>query len=293
MPEIEAMGGYEQGSLWISESIDKGVSFTLERDKLADLMKFLGLSGDDPWKYIAERDVKEAREWSLSDEKRKLEMKWVKYLLPMMGLASVGAMGYRLLYKVNPILNLTVGFFGGREDYRIIKLKTLKNDGAGKNINPLLTTAFSGWVGAGVMDPLGWVAAKARNTSVDEVFQIGQIGRGEMRLVGLRAWGNDPAHGSDELAGLKILYDHRDDPKFPQLRDIAPFLEIYPDIIRQFNPLPALASPLTVWKSKDTGIYRVVGDLLVACQENEETDTTILRGTISKRVLRKGIVGAR
>ncbi|KKU58423.1 MAG: hypothetical protein UX80_C0003G0078 [Candidatus Amesbacteria bacterium GW2011_GWA2_47_11b] len=279
------MGGYtyEEGSLFIRQAIDRGVSFRIERGMMGEMLGSMGLKGNDPWRYIDERMVGQAKVWSLREEKRRWEMKIVRPLRPLLRLASVGALGYGILYGVDPILKYKVGFLGAKEDYEILKLRTLKNDVGGK-VNPLFTTAFSGWVGGGIMSPLGWVAAKARSTSADEIFEVGQIIAGDMQLVGLRAWGNDPVHKSNELRGLKILHDHKDDPEFSQLGDVAPFLSVYQRIIGLFAPLPALANPLTAFKSKESGIYRVVSDLVYACQACEEMDGTILDRTLRKRV---------
>lgn len=106
--------------------------------------------------------------------------------------------------------------------------------------------------------PYPWVAF-LRRSGLDELPQIFQQAWGKHRpmdLIGLRAY------NKEELQGLKLLIDVRDDVDLGISLRGRKILETYEEKITRYHPRPAIPGPHSATVGKDSPVlFRMMGDI--------------------------------
>lgn len=182
------------------------------------------------------------------------------------------------------MFTLAVGFFGAESEHRYIKIGTMHQDAQSQRFPWQETSIIAGDDGADdhrVIPELSIL----RRLGLDELSQLRQIQKKEIRLIGPRG------QSAGERQMTKSLCDLADCPDLQVDTLGRKLLKRYPVIMQKYDPDPGLISLLSATTAKETRhLVRMLGEVTYLYTANPALDIKLVFATVLSRF--KG-VGAR
>lgn len=256
----------------------------LGRPHLEDLVSVFG---EDLIRPATSQEKRQAKDYLVSEEKKALEMRIVKFAYPVARLAS--STSYALIARLEGApgnFSYEAGFFGLEKLTSVPKVRTMGLHADSLN-SDLMQTTFGAYLendDPRVLD--NKLARILRSTGLDETPQIQLVVEGKMNLVSPRAYTRKELRGIGKLA--TVVYED----KFKFSDDLKELLKRYPKLLREMQPKPGIVSLLSAYESKDTPHFiRMFLDEIYLTKASPELDKKIIRLTLERRLLKR--IGAR
>lgn len=258
------------------------INLTLSPKYLEALGKAMG---KDLSKPPVTEEVRRAKEWLNSPEKRRREQLLARILVYPLGLAL--SKWLKTLVQsydgTDGLFAFPVFFMGTEQLYQHfeVKIRTMK-PGAHKPPESLFdVTVFKGGLETERDERIlpVWWAQKLRRLGLDELPQLIQIAQGSMALTGLRPY------TKFEAWGLRTLHKYRNVSQLNLEPEVIELLDTYPALIDEYQPDPALMGPLSATFAKDTpAMERLRFDREYLLRTDPKIDILLFKATIERRL---------